>query len=38
MVWLSTVLTLGAIGAAITVGGVAAAPIAKMIEAEAVGR
>jgi hypothetical protein len=38
MVWLSTVLTLGAIGAAIMVGGVAAAPIAKMIEAEAVGR
>src|ERR1017187_10556061 len=34
MVWLSTVLTLGAIGAAIMVGGIAAAPIAKMIEAE----
>lgn len=38
MVWLSTVLTLGAIGAAIMVGGIAAAPIAKMIEAEAAGR
>jgi hypothetical protein len=38
MVWLSTVLTLGAIGVAIMAGGVAAAPIAKMIETAAAGR
>lgn len=34
MVWLSTVFTLGAIGIAITVSGVAARPIEKMINAE----
>ncbi len=34
MVWLSTVFTLGAIGVAITVSGVAARPIEKMIDAE----
>jgi hypothetical protein len=38
MVWLSTVMTLGAIGTAIMAGGIAAAPIAKMIETEAAGR
>jgi hypothetical protein len=38
MVWLSTVLAIGAIGVAIMVGGVAATPIAKMIETEAAGR
>ena len=38
MVWLSTVMTLGAIGVAIMAGGVAAAPIAKMIETTAAGR
>jgi hypothetical protein len=35
MVWLSTVLTLGAVGLGIMAGGAAAAPIQKMIEAEA---
>jgi hypothetical protein len=35
MVWLSTVLTLGAVGLGIVAGGAAAAPIRKMIEAEA---
>ena len=35
MVWLSTVMTLGAITVAITVGGIAAGPIQKMIDAEA---
>jgi hypothetical protein len=35
MVWLSTVLTLGAVGLGILAGGAAAAPIQKMIEAEA---
>jgi len=34
MVWLSTVLTLGSIGVAIVVGGVAAGPIQQMIDAE----
>jgi hypothetical protein len=38
MVWLSTVMTLGAIVAAIVAGGIAAAPMAKMIEIEAAGR
>jgi len=38
MVWLSTVLTLGAVGAGILAGGMAAAPIMKMIEAETAGR
>lgn len=38
MVWLGTVFTLGAIGLAIVIGGVAAAPIQKMIDAEAAGR
>jgi len=38
MVWLSTVLTLGAVGAGILAGGMAAAPIMKMIEAETDGR
>jgi hypothetical protein len=37
MVWLSTVFTLGAIGLAMMIGGVAAAPIQKMIDAEAAG-
>jgi hypothetical protein len=36
MVWLSTVLTLGSVGVAIMVGGVASRPIEKMVEAEAV--
>src|SRR5215475_4517736 len=35
MVWLSTVMTLGAIAVAIVAGGVAAGPIQKMIDAEA---
>jgi hypothetical protein len=35
MVWLSTVLTLGAVGLGILAGGVAAAPIRQMIEAGA---
>jgi len=35
MVWLGTVMTLGAIGVAIVVGGTAAGPIQKMIDAEA---
>ena len=35
MVWLSTVLTLGAVGLGVMVGGTAAAPIQKMIDAEA---
>jgi hypothetical protein len=35
MVWLGTVMTLGAIGVAIVVGGAAAGPIQKMIDAEA---
>jgi hypothetical protein len=34
MVWLGTVMTLGAIGVAIVVGGVAAGPLQKMIDAE----
>ena len=38
MVWLSTVMTLGAIGVAIMAGGAAAAPIARMIETTAAGR
>ena len=37
MVWLSTVFTLGAIGLAMVIGGVAATPIQKMIDAEAAG-
>ena len=35
MVWLGTVITLGAIGAAMVAGGAAAGPIQKMIDAEA---
>jgi hypothetical protein len=35
MVWLGTVMTLGSIGLAIVVGGAAAGPIHKMIDAEA---
>jgi hypothetical protein len=35
MVWLGTAMTLGAIGVAIVVGGVAAGPIQQMIDAEA---
>jgi len=35
MVWLGSVLTLGAIGVAMIAGGVAAVPIQKMIDAEA---
>jgi hypothetical protein len=35
MVWLGTVMTLGSIGLAIVVGGAAAGPIQKMIDAEA---
>jgi hypothetical protein len=35
MVWLGTVITLGAIGVAIVVGGAAAGPIQQMIDAEA---
>ena len=38
MVWLSTALTLGAVGAAIVVSGAAAGPIQKMIETEGAGR
>ena len=38
MVWLSTVFTLGAIGLAMVIGGVAATPIQKMIDAETAGR
>jgi hypothetical protein len=34
MVWLGTVLTLGAIGLAVVIGGAAAGPIQKMIDAE----
>jgi len=34
MVWLGTVMTLGAIGVAIVVGGAAAGPLQKMIDAE----
>lgn len=37
MVWLSTVFTITAIGIAILVGGIAAQPIEKMIDAEVVG-
>jgi hypothetical protein len=36
MVWLSTVLTLGSIGVAMIVGGVASRPIEKMVEADTV--
>jgi len=36
MVWLSTVLTLGAVGLGIFAGGIASRPIEKMVEAEAV--
>jgi hypothetical protein len=35
MVWLSTVLTLGAVGLAIMISGAAARPIEKMVDAEA---
>jgi len=35
MVWLGTVLTMGAIGLGIIVDGVAAGPIQKMIDSEA---
>lgn len=35
MVWLSTVLTAGSIGAAIVIGGIAAGPMEQMIRAEA---
>jgi hypothetical protein len=35
MVWLSTVLTIGSIGVAIIVGGIAAEPLRRMIDAEA---
>jgi hypothetical protein len=35
MVWLGTVITLGAVGLAIVAGGAAAGPIQKMIDAEA---
>jgi hypothetical protein len=35
MVWLSTVLTVGAIGVAVIVGGIAAGPMEQMIRAEA---
>ena len=35
MVWLGTVFTLGSIGLAMVVGGAAAGPIQKMIDAEA---
>jgi hypothetical protein len=35
MVWLGTVITLGAIGVAIVVGGAAAGPIQQMIDVEA---
>ncbi len=35
MVWLSTVFTIGAIGIAIILGGIAAAPLEKMVKAEA---
>jgi formate-dependent nitrite reductase membrane component NrfD len=35
MVWLGTVLTLGAIGVAMVAGGAAAGPLQKMIDAEA---
>ncbi len=38
MVWLSTVLTMGAIGLAVMVGRAAAGPIQKMIDAEAAAR
>lgn len=34
MVWLSTVFTLGAIGLGIMLGGIAAHPVEKMVEAE----
>ncbi len=35
MVWLSTVLTVGAIGVAIIVGGIAAGPMEQLIRADA---
>jgi hypothetical protein len=35
MVWLSTVLTLGAVGLGITIGGAAARPLERMVDAEA---
>jgi hypothetical protein len=35
MVWLGTVLTLGAIGLAMVVGSAAAGPMEKMVDAEA---
>jgi hypothetical protein len=35
MVWLSTVLTLGAVGVGVLAGGAASGPIEKMVEAEA---
>jgi hypothetical protein len=35
MVWLSTVMTMGSIGLGIMVGGAAAGPIQKMIDADA---
>ncbi len=35
MVWLSTVLTVGAIGVAIIIGGIAAGPMEQMIRADA---
>ena len=35
MVWLGTVMTLGAIGVAIVAGGAAAGPLQKMIDTEA---
>ncbi len=38
MVWLSTVLTLGAIGLGVMIGGAAARPIEKMAEAAAAAR
>jgi hypothetical protein len=38
MVWLSSVFTLGAIGLAMVIGGVAATPIQKMIDTETAGR
>lgn len=38
MVWLGTVLTLGAVGLGVVLGGIAAGPIQKMIEAEAADR
>jgi hypothetical protein len=35
MVWLSTVLTLGAVGLGIMIGGSAARPLERMVDAEA---